>query len=246
MKKDERQFNGKIEDLPFLGLIILASFNRDEADFIKFAPKYKTPFATNVQTQITLVEELINPKKLTGEMKQLTHQLIEGFTHCRNFVNKVERYLEMAVDEKLSLTMAPADFGIKAIRDAVNVKNDEGVVLHLRTLKQNLADNLTVLATQGYTTEVQTELTTLIKTLSDASVAQTQKKKEREKLVESNIDELNKLWVILSDILKSGKTIYKEIDKRKLKDYTYIEVLKNVQIQRAKQNDDDNTTNDKK
>ena len=239
---EDKQFKCRIEELPFLGVFLLTSFNRDKDDFIAFSTDYKEPFATTAKAKITLVEELINPKKLTGEMKKLTQKLRDGFTHCRNFVNKVERYLDKADTDKVVLTMAPADFGIKAIRDAVNLKNDEGAVLLLRTLQQNLADNLAVLATKGYTADVQTELKNLIKDLGDNSVAQTLKKKEREALVKNNMGQLNTLWLIMDNLMKDGKAIYKEKDKSKLKDYTYTDLIKDVQLKRKSQKEGDSTT----
>lgn len=233
----------RIEELTFLALFILDSFIRDKADFIALSPKYKDPFTANANAQIALVEDLINPKKLTGELKKLTQKLRDGFTHCRNLLNKLERYLDMAAQENLSLTMVPADFGIKAIRENVNLKNDEGVVLKLRSLQQKLDDNTTVLATVGYTEEVKTELTNLIKDLSDTSVAQTRKKKEREALVSKNMDQLYKLWSIIVDLMKSGKTISKEQkDRNKLDDYTYSKVIRDVQLKRKQQEEEEGNT----
>lgn len=232
-------FKCRIEELPFLGVFILASFNRDKADFMKFSPDYNDPFADNCQQAISIVEELVAPKKLTGEMKKITQQLADHFTRCRNVMNKVERYIDKASQGGQALTMAPGDFGIKAIREAVRLRNDEGVVKHLRTLQQNLTDNLAALAAKGYTDEAQAELRALIKDLSETSVAQTMKKNERAELVKNNIGEFNKLWLIIDDLMKTGKAIYKEKDKSKVKDYTYAELIKNVQLKRKQ---DDNTT----
>jgi hypothetical protein len=121
---EDKQFRCRIEELPFMGTLVLASFIRDKADFIALSPDYKDPFATGVQTEIDAVSELIAPKKLTGELKKLTQKLQNGFTRTRNFMNKVERYLDKAAGEGLALTMAPADFGISNVREAVNLKND--------------------------------------------------------------------------------------------------------------------------
>ncbi|HEX2936113.1 MAG TPA: hypothetical protein VHO72_12240 [Bacteroidales bacterium] len=237
---DEKSFKCRIEELPFLATFIMVSFNRDKTDFIAFSQDYNDPFAAGVQTQITTVEDLIAPKKLTGELKSLTRRLKDGFMRTRNFLNKVERYLDKAAQSGLTLTMAPDDFGIKKVRDAVNLKNDEGAVLSLRTLQQNLADNLSALVTKGYTDDVQAELKALIKDLNDASVAQTLKKKERETLVKNNIGVLNTLWATIDDLMKTGKAIYKEKDSSKVKDYTYANIIKDVQLKR-KQQEEDNT-----
>lgn len=236
---DDKSFKCRIEELPFLATFILVNFIRDKADFIAFSPDYNDPFATRVQTEITTVEDLVAPKKLTGELKSLTRKLMDGFTRTRNLLNKVERYLDKAAQSGLKLTMAPDDFGIRKVRNTVNLKNDEGSVMNLRTLQQNLADNLSVLVSKGYTEDVQTELKTLIKDLNEASIAQTLKKKEREALVKNNIGELNALWATLDDLMKTGKAIYKEKDSSKVKDYTYASLIKDVQLKRKQQEDDD-------
>lgn len=229
---EEPLFKCRIEELTFLGVFILVSFNRDKADFIELSPDYNDPFADNCQQTITLVEDLVAPKKITGEMKKITQQMADHFTHCRNLMNKVERFVDKASRAGLALTMAPGDFGIKDVREAVGIKNDEGVVKYLRTLLQNLTDNRATLVPKGYTEEVQTELKTLIRDLSNTSVAQTLKKNERAELVKNNMDKLNTLWLIIEDLMKSGKAIYKEKDKSKLKDYTYADLIKNVQLKR--------------
>jgi hypothetical protein len=232
---DEPMFKCRIEELTFLGVFILVSFNRDKADFIKFSPDYNDPFADNCEQTITVVEELVAPKKLTGEMKKITQQLADLFTHCRNMMNKVERYVDKASKDGLELTMAPGDFGIKAVCEAAGHRNDEGMVKNLRTVQQNLTANLDALIPKGYTAEVQAELKTLIRDLNDASVAQTLKKNERMELVKNNMGELNNLWLIIDDLMKSGKAIYKEKDKSRLRDYTYAELIKNVQLKRKQE-----------
>jgi hypothetical protein len=232
---EEPLFKCKIEELTFLAFFILVSFKRDKDDFIQFSPDYNDPFADNCQETINIVEELVAPQKLTGEMKMHTKQLTVHFTHCRNLMNKIERYLDKALQDKLTLTMAPGDFGIKPVRDAVNSKNDEGVVKLLRVLQQNLTANQAALETKGYTAAVQAELKTLIKELSETSIGQTLKKNERAELVKNNMGQLNKLWFIIDDLMKTGKAIYKEKDKSKLKDYTYSELIKNVQMKRKQE-----------
>jgi hypothetical protein len=235
MEELEPLFKCRIEELPFLGKLLLISFIRDKDGFITISPDYADPFTENFQNQVKLVEELVNPKKLTSEMKVLTQKLAVHFTHSRNLVNRLEIYINKAVSDNLPLTMASSDFGIKLVRQEVNLKNDEGVIKNLKDLKKNLSDNLTSLVAKGYTVAVQTELTTLIKDLGDDSIAQTTKKKEREKLVNDNISELNNLWSMMNDVMKAGKTYAKEKDPVKIKDYTYDHIIKDVQLKRKEE-----------
>jgi hypothetical protein len=235
MEEVERLFKCRIEELPFLGKLLLISFIRDKDGFITISPDYADPFTEKFQNQVKLVDELVNPKKLTGEMKVLTQKLSAHFKHTRNLVNRLEIYINKAVSDKLPLTLTPSDFGIKLVRQEVNLKNDEGVVRNLQSLKNNLSENLTSLVAKGYTVAVQTELTTLIKELGEDSIAQTTKKKQREKLVNDNMSELNNLWSMMNDILKTGKAYAKEKDSVKIKDYTYDHILKDVKMKRKEE-----------
>lgn len=194
--------------------------------------------------QIDVVEDLVAPKKLTGEMKKTTARIRVHFANARNLLNRLEIYINKAKKENLPITIAPADFGIKAIRDQIQLRNDEGVVKGLRDLQKCLNENLAVLTLKGYSTTVQAELDTLFKNLSDDSIAQTKQKKDREKLVQDNMAELNDLWDIIGDVLKSGKTIFQEKGKLKVKDYTFSSVIKDVHLKR-KQEEKKPETNEK-
>jgi hypothetical protein len=228
-------FKCRIEELPFLATLLLSSFTRDKVDFVSFSETYGDPFTTNFSAKVELVESLVNPKKLTGEMKKLTQRLKIHFTTGRNLLNKIEIYIAKALEDGKTLSMAQEDFGIKAIRQQINAKNDEGTVLLLRTLKTTLADNLVVLVPKGYSTAIQTALSNLIDNLNDDSIAQTSKKKQREKLVADNTETFNALWKIMTDIMKSGKAIYQEKDKAKVPDYTYEHIIKDVHLKRAQE-----------
>lgn len=231
----ETLFKCRIEELPFLGNILLQSFNRDKSEFIAFSPDYNDPFTTSYEAQIKVVSELVAPKKLIGEQKKITLRLNDHFTRTRNLMNKMQRYVEKASDANADLSLAVNDFGIKAVRNEVNSKNDEGVVLKLKMVRDNFAANRAVLEAKGYTTAVQGELDALINDIATDSLVQTQKIKEREQLVIDNMGQLNKLWLMIDDLLKTGKSIWKEKDKSRVKDYTYTDLIKSVQMKRSKE-----------
>lgn len=233
------RFKCRHEELPFLGRIVHSLFNRDKSDFTTFSPDYVDVFGTTFETQNNVVMELVTSKKITAEIKKLTQKLGAHFKHGRNLLNKLERYARKALKSGLALTISPDDFGFKEARKDINKKNDEGVIKYLKLIQSNFNVNLQILETKGYTVAIQTEFDTLIKELSDDSVAQTMKKKEREVYIKNNIDEFNKLWDIIDDVLKSGKAIYKEKDPSKVKDYTYAQLIKTVRLQRTQEEDDE-------
>jgi hypothetical protein len=52
--------------------------------------------------------------------------------------------------------------------------------------------------------------------------------------------------MINTDLLETGKVIYKEKDKEKVKDYTYTELIKKIRIARKKEADDQASTDENK
>lgn len=232
---EEQLFKCRIEELPFLGKLAFEFFNRDKTDFVGFSPDYDDPFPSNFMAQNKAVDELVAPVKLTAEMKKITQRLVDHYNHARNLVNKCQRYAEKANDAGIDLTMNPSDFGFKAVRLDIKNRNDEGVVKNLKILQSNMKDNLSALAPKGYNENVQNELSGLISGFSEDSIAQSLKKKEREKLVQNNMDKLNKYWLMVNEVLKDGKSIYKGKDQKKVNDYTYSELIKNVRLTRKKE-----------
>lgn len=233
-----RQFKCKIEELPFLGAITHEYFIRDKQDFILFSPVYNDPFAATLLGQNKVVDDLVSSRKVTAEMKKMTQKLAADFTRARNVLNKVERYVTMSEADGLPLKIAAVDFGISEARMNLARKNDEGVVLNLNVIRKNIQENLAALEDKGYNADLQKELDSLIKDITGDSLAQTMKKKERQELVRKNIGELNKLWKMIDDILKTGKSIYKGKDDQKVRDYTYTDLIRNVQIRRQKEDPD--------
>jgi hypothetical protein len=234
----EPQFECKIEELPFLARITVDNFTADQAEFIKFSPDYDEDHLKKAEAQIEKVGDVVAPEKLMGEKKKITQDIMDDYTHGRNLVNKLERFIDRAADAGLALTMLPKDFGVKKVRDNINLKNDEGAVLALKALKGNVDANKAVLESKGYRADVQKELSDLVIKLESDSKAQTRKQKEWEDLIKANMGEFNALWEIVSDILKTGKTIYKEKDKTKVKDYTYADLINDVRIKRKKQEEE--------
>lgn len=230
----EKQFECKIEELPFLAHTTVDNFTADQADFIGFSTDYDEDHLNKAVTQIEKVDALVAPQKLMGEKKKITQNIMDDYKHTRNLLNKLERIIDRAADAGLNLSMLPKDFGIKRVRDDINIKNDEGAVLNLKALKGNLEANKVVLETKGYNQDVQEELSDLIIKLGNDSLAQTRKQKEWEDQIKKNMGEFNALWDIVSDILKTGKAIYKEKDPAKVKYYTYADLIKTVRIQRKK------------
>ncbi|HEY4786153.1 MAG TPA: hypothetical protein VIH57_08885 [Bacteroidales bacterium] len=75
------------------------------------------------------------------------------------------------------------------------------------------------------------------------NISQIRKKKEHEQLVKANTSEFNKYWLLIDDILATGRAIYKKKDKNKAKDYTYTELIKVVRMKHKARDNGGEETN---
>ena len=234
--KDGAKFPGLYEDLPFIAIYLLVSLKRDKALFNAFSPVYDDKYIADMETQKNLVEELTAPKQLTGEMKHITQLVATDYTKVRNMLNRLESYLDKVAEP---LTIAAADFGIRQTRTELNAKNDEGIVRQLRVLYKNMESNKAALAPKGYTEAISAELKALITSLTTNSTAQNLKKDDRKVLTRENIEEMNKLWKIMSEVMDDGKKIAKEKkDAAMAKDYTFSDLQKKVRQDRKGTSED--------
>jgi hypothetical protein len=226
----------KIEELPFLADFVRDNYVRDAVDFKFFSPVFGDSFLTKYDAQAKLVNGVVTPTLLISEQKAITQRISEHYTTARNFVNKIERYAKMADEEKL-LKISVSDFGFKGIRKELDNDNDEGMVNKMGELKQLADANREALEPMGFIPAISTELGTFITTFSDDVKAQKRKMDQHAKLIKDNAGEFDILWGMISNILKTGKVIYKEKDKSKLKDYTYDELIKKVHQKRQSEED---------
>lgn len=229
-------FPCRYEELSFIAAFLLITLIRDKALFLAYSPTYNDEFIEDFESLKTLVENLINPRKLTGERKVLTKLVAKDYANIRKYLNRLEDYLKMA---DLPLTLAVNDFGIRLVRHELEAKNDEGIVKELKTLFKNAEDNKLALEPKGYTVAVSAAISNLITSLTTDSVAQTVKLDSRIALTHDNKKAMNDLWLIMDQVMESGKKIAKEEgNDLMLKDYTYAALEKKVRLMR----DQDNST----
>ena len=228
--KDGVKFQGLYEELTFIALYLLVSLKRDIALFKEFSPVYNDKYIADMEAQKNLVEELTAPQQLTGEMKSITRMVASDYTRVRNMVNRLESYLDKVTEP---LTIAVADFGIRQARVELKAKNDEGIVHQLRVVQKNFENNKAAIEPKGYTTEIAAELKALITSLTTNSTAQNLKKDDRKVLTRENIEEMNKLWKMMSEVMDDGKKIAREQENAAMaKDYTFRYIQKKVRQDR--------------
>lgn len=229
----DHAFNCRLEEIPVLCRYVLNYFERDQAEFIAYSPLYNATYKSDFELRLAAVDDLVTPYTVTGEMKKITVRIDGHYANLRTELNKLEKYAKLAGN---GLTVHPDDLGFKLIRDQVQSRNDEGVIRLLKELLRNLKVNAEVLAPVGLTPAMLTDLEAFIKTFTADSMAQTTKLKDRTELTRENVKEINALYAIVTDVLETGKVIFKAKDKAKVRDYTFTDLLKLVRkTQKAKE-----------
>ena len=215
----------RIEEIPTLALFTLDSYTRDISDFQTYKPvKYTSGFLSDLNTQITTVNDIINPLQLTAELKLITANIFKGTHDIRPLINYLEGYLEDAT----GLTIAPKDFGISPVRKHINNDDQEGLSSALTFLLKNISNNISQLTATGYTTTQQTQLSEIKIQLDKDNAAQNKKLTDRALLVTNNYTTINQLCTTLKGIWADGKRLYKINNKTKLNDYTNSKLIARI------------------
>lgn len=226
-------FNLRIEEIPVLGRFIKNSFIRDQADFLGYSPDFNSDYLKSYMAKLDAVESLVNPIKITKELSVITERIYANLVALRPLLNRLEGYTNRSLG---NLTIAPKDFGIKEVRAKITSRNVEATLNNLKLLLENVDNNIEVLKAKGYSDEARREIGYIQKAIKDDNLAQNVKMNEREAHVRTNIKVLNELWSQMSDIMDSGKRIYKSIDSVKVKDYTLTALKKRLSQEGKRKN----------
>lgn len=225
----------RIEELPFVAVYVRDNFVRDQADFIEDSAEYKENFLLKYDPQVKLVNEGVATALIIAQQKVLTERIATHYSTARGWVNKIENYAKKA---SAALVTNLSDFGFKTLRDDISNKNDEGVIKKFGDVLQIVDANKAALEVKGFTTEVRTKLDTFLKAFDTDIKNQSRKIDERKDLVTAHQKDYDALWEMINDVLETGKVIYKDKkDNKKVKDYTFSELIKKIRLNRKKEED---------
>ena len=220
----KKAFDFKNEELIPVSDLALQSYTNDRAEFIALLPDYDGEHLQNAINMRDMIDKLINPGTLTSRAKNSTQALYTALKETLDFADKFERFAEKAAE---AFPVSKSDLELSDMRKKCHSRDSEGVVKILKNISQFVEPYKAVLEAKGFTPEWQAKLAGLIKTIGDIKKQRTGITNQRAKLVQDNINDVNAFWKVIEDILKTGKTIYKENPAKK-KEYTKSEILKKV------------------
>jgi len=218
----------RIEELPVLGSFLLTSMQGSLTDFTGYSPDYNAAYITAANADLTGIENLVNPKQLTAELKLITLRIYSNMSILRGKIDLLEGYINRAT----GLTIGKKDFGISEVRKKNNRKDTEGLIAALVFLLTNVSNNMPALALKGYTPAQHAALVALKDAFKTDNTAQNTKVNDRNNKVVSNYAKLNAFWDKLVDIADAGKRIYKSTAPNRLDDFTMSKLKARINQER--------------
>lgn len=226
----KKKFTCRIEELPVLGGFVCISFETYIVDFINYSPDFKEPYLANYKSKLKAVEEIAHTKKIGQELKLVTSRLYKTMDGLREALNRLGGY----VDRVENLSVNPKDFGIRKVRDGMNRRDTEMFLSGMSFLIQNIDENMERLVAKGFS-DSQRELFLVVKDSAKAdNDLQNIKIAERGSLVQSNMRKLNDLWVLMADIMKTGRILYKNTDAARAKEFTMTVLKERIRQEKQK------------
>ena len=220
-----RSFNCKNEELPVICSFTAISLERDLSDFTTYSPLFNAAYVTAYKGKIEIVQELVQPKSETIELKLITEHIYATLDSLIAPLNYVDGYLKLAGK---TVPMSATDFGLTQLRKSIRSRDVENVLQVLHTIEANLGKYNPQLSLVGLTDTTSNKFPEAGSLLTVDKNKKYELVSNRMALVQSNLELLNQLNDQLAEICNIGKVLYKQTDKAKLNDYTFSYLMKQV------------------
>jgi hypothetical protein len=225
--KSLKEFRCNNEELPVIGDFVSFSVKRDLVDFTAFSPKFDSNYVLTFDAETKTCSELISSKEETAKLKVITTRMYSTMDGLTGLVNNLSIYIKMA---KTDIPISIADFGIPALRKDIHRRNAEGALQNLHILNNCILQYKDALTEQGLSDAVINAFTAAAVSIHDDNQKQYEIVSNRKELVQNNIELFNGLYAKIIEICQVGKALYKGKDEKKVKDYTFSELMKQVRI----------------
>ena len=218
-----RLFSCKNEELLPVSKFTLYSLKRDLAEFTVFSTLFGEQYVTETEAMINSVENLLEPQAETLALGMITQTMEQQLVNLKQLLSHTEGYLKLM---KNVPGITPATFGVSALRKSMYKNDYEGVLKGLKVLNSNIQNLQAALQSKGMPATMPQTLQSIHDNLALNKEKQFEIKSNRAAIVQKNIQELNNLFLRISEIYKIGKVLYKNTDPAKYMDYTFKSLLK--------------------
>jgi hypothetical protein len=221
----DRSFNCKDEELPVVCRFGALSLARDLSDFTAYSPVFDLPYLNAFKAKIEVVQELVQPLAETVQLKVINERIYQTLDDLITPVNHLEGYLKLAGKQ---VPVSSTDFGLVQLRKSVRKRDVESVLKQLKTVDGNIQQYKTELTAKGLTDSLSAKFKAAVLLLTEDKDKKYTLVSNRYAVVQNNRGLLSNLYNQLTEIYSFGKTIYKQSNKAKLKDYTFAQAMTQV------------------
>ena len=220
-----RGFNCKIEELPVVCGFVALSLERDLTQFSQFSPVFTPDYLVAYKAKIEAVKELIAPQSETVELKLINEHTYSVCDGLIDSINHLEGYIQLA---GASVPISATDFGLTKLRKNARAHEVESVMPLLLTVDSNITKYYAQLMAKGLTDALKIKFSEARVMLANDKNTKYSLISNRAAMVQNNMGQLNELYANLVEICDIGKILFKLTDKAKLKDYTFVQLMKKV------------------
>jgi hypothetical protein len=222
-----RNYNCKNEELPMICRYTLSCVRRDLDDFVNFSPLFNATYVDEFSRKIDIVEELTSPKMETEEMKKITAHLYGTMNDLVDPLNKLRNYLQLG---KETIGVSAKDFGLSMLSRKINSKDAEGVHQNLLLVNAHIQKYWNQLKAVGLPDAIAEQFKSAVVSVREDNEKQFTIISKRKEIVQNNQKSFNELYAQLTEILNTGKALYKHTNPTKANEYIFNSLLKNVRI----------------
>jgi hypothetical protein len=198
---------------------------RDIADFSAFSPIFDEQYLIRFDQKINLVDELVSPKIETDELKKITKRLYSTMDSLLDPIANIRGYLRLAKD---SVEVSAKDFGLTLLSQKIASRDSEGVRQNLLIVVSFLKKYREQLIVVGFNEAVIEQFGVAVSSITEDNHLQFDIVNKRKAIVQKNLVVLNDLYKQLSDLLSIGKSLYKNTNPAKAKEYVFSSLMKSV------------------
>jgi hypothetical protein len=222
-----RNYNCKNEELHMICSFTLSDIRRDFDDFANFSPLFNTIYVDEFSRKIDLAYELVSPKMETEELKKITAHLYGTMNDLVDPLVKLRNYLQLGKD---TIGISAKDFGLSLLSRKINSKDAEGVHQNLLLVNAHIQKYWNQLKAVGFPDAIAEQFKNAVVSIREDNENQFTIISKRKAIVQNNQKSLNELFSQLTEILNTGKALYKHTNPAKAKEYMFNSLLKNVRI----------------
>ena len=226
-----RVYGFRDSEYRYIGTYIRDRFKEDVGDFAEYTD-FADPFLDKYSKELDGLELIVFPINITNELSVVTERMYTNVFGIRPLIDRIANF---ALNAGSTLNVKVRDFGVQAVRDAINSSDVQDLDNALHKLDTNITNNLTALQAKGFKVVIQTDLAKLKKAIFDDNLEQARLLDKRANLVTNNLGLLNSIYTdYINKVVVQAKNIYRNTNKEKVAAYTYSKIIAKIRHDAAK------------